>query len=255
MKILILEDEIPAYQKLLGFINQEIEGAQIIGWARSIAEAKLLLDGKDQPDLIFSDIELLDGVSFKVYEEVKVSSPIIFCTGFDQYVLKAFQTNGIAYLLKPYSLENFKDAYAKYETLFAKAEKKPLDENLIQELKTILAADKKSYKQRFTVKKKDGVKLINTNDIVCFAASGDFCLIHDNQGKKHAINYKMSDIEEKVDPSRFFRINRSEIINVDFLEKIEPHFKNRVSIRMAHMKESLITSGAKTPEFRKWLEG
>ena len=88
MKILILEDEIPAYQKLLGFINSEIEEAKIMGWARSITEAKLLLSGDKKPDLIFSDIELLDGISFKVYEEIKVDCPIIFCTGFDQYVLK-----------------------------------------------------------------------------------------------------------------------------------------------------------------------
>lgn len=255
MKILILEDEIPAYQKLLNFIHSEIDESKIIGWARSISEAKLLLAGDEKPDLIFSDIELLDGISFKVFEEIKVECPIIFCTGFDQYVLKAFQTNGIAYLLKPYSIENFREAYEKYKTLFAKAEKKPLDENLLAELKAVLNADKKSYKQRFTVKKKDGVKLINTKDIACFEANGDFSLAITSDGKKHVINWKMSDIEEKVDTSKFFRINRSQIVNVDFLEKIEPYFKNRVSIKMKHSSDPMITSGSKTPEFRKWLEG
>ena len=255
MNILILEDEIPAYQKLLNFIHSEIEGGRILGWARSIAEAKTLLSKDPKPDLIFSDIELLDGVSFEIFESVKVECPIIFCTGFDQYVLQAFRTNGIAYLLKPYSIENFREAYEKYKTLFAKNEPAPLDENLISELKQVLNADKKSYKKRFTVKKKDGIKLIETKDIICFEANGDFCIAVDSKAQKNVLNHTLSDIEEKTDPSKFFRINRSQIINIDFLEKVEPYFKNRLALKMAHLKELVYTSSGKTPGFRKWLEG
>lgn len=255
MNILILEDEIPAYQKLLNFIHSEIEDGRILGWARSIEEAKILLEKDPKPDLIFSDIELLDGVSFEVFESVKVDCPIIFCTGFDQYVLQAFRTNGIAYLLKPYSLENFKEAYEKYKTLFAKNEPSNLDENLIQELKEVLQSDKKSYKKRFTVKKKDGIKLIETKDIGCFEANGDFCIAIDSKGQKNVLNHTLSDIEEKVDSTKFFRINRSQIINIDYLEKVEPYFKNRLALKLSYSKELVYTSTGKTPGFRKWLEG
>lgn len=256
MKILVLEDEIPAYEKLLSFITAEIKGANIIGWARSIQEAKILLNRDQQPDLIFSDIELLDGVSFDVYEAVQVKCPIIFCTGFDQYVLTAFRTNGIAYLLKPYSIENFREAYQKYKTLFQKGgSSSTMEKQVITELKQILHSDKKSYKQRFIVKKKEGIKLVDTKDIACFEANGDFCFGIDAIGTKNIINHTLTEIEEKVNPLKFFRINRSQMINIDFVEKIEAHFKNKLAIKMAFSKEVLLTSANKTREFRKWLDG
>ncbi len=254
MKILILEDEIPAYEKLYGFISEELPNSQLIGWARSIQEAKVLLQQADKPDLIFSDIELLDGVSFDVFESIPIDCPIIFCTGFDQYVLRAFQTNGIAYLLKPYTIEHFKEAYEKYKVLFQKNTPQTLDEKLMTELKEILHQDKKAYKQRFTIKKKDGIKLINTRDIARFDANGDFCMAIDAKGQKHIINYSLGNIEEKVDPRKFFRINRSQIINIDFIEKIESHFKNKLAITMRHSSEVVFTSSSTTPGFRKWIE-
>lgn len=255
MNILILEDEIPAYQKLLSFVHSEIEHGKVMGWARSIEEAKVLLTKDLQPDLILSDIELLDGISFELFEKIKVDCPIIFCTGFDHYVLRAFKTNGIAYLLKPYSIENFREAYQKYQTLFSKKETQSIDSQLLKDLQDMLHSDKKSYKQRFTIKKKDGIKLLETKDIAAFSANGDFCMAIERDGKKHAINFTLSDVEEKIDPLRFFRINRSEIINVDFLEKVEPYFKNRLAIKMSYSKENIFTSSNKTPSFRKWLEG
>lgn len=255
MNILILEDEIPAYQKLITFIHAEIAEGKVMGWARSIEEAKIILGKELKPDLIFSDIELLDGISFELFEKEKVDCPIIFCTGFDQYVLQAFKTNGIAYLLKPYSIENFKEAYQKYQTLFAKKNTQTIDNQLLKDLQNILHSDKKSYKQRFTVKKKDGIKLIDANDIGCFEANGDFCLAIDSMGKKHALNYTLSDIEKKIDPAKFFRINRSEIINLNYLEKVEPYFKNKLAIKMSYSKDIIYTSSTKTPTFRKWLEG
>lgn len=254
MNILILEDEIPAYQKLISFIHAEISEGKIMGWARSIEEATTFLDQDLKPDLIFSDIELLDGISFDLFEKVKVECPIIFCTGFDQYVLQAFKTNGIAYLLKPYSIENFREAYKKYKILFAKHPAQSIDNQLLKELQSILHSDKKFYKQRFTVKKKDGIKLIDTKDIGCFEANGDFCMAIDFAEKKHALNYTLSNVEEKIDPAKFFRINRSEIINLDFIEKVEPYFKNKLAIKMTYSKDIIYTSSTKTPSFRKWLE-
>ena len=255
MKILIFEDEIPAYQKLLSYIQKELPESKIIGWAQSIEEAVILLNGSEAPELIFSDIELLDGVSFEVFEKVKISCPIIFCTAFDKYVLKAFRTNGIAYLLKPYSLENFKEAIAKYQTLFNNNTAPTFDQETLTNLKYILQTDKKEYKQRFTIKKKGGIKLLATKDIIYFEANGDFCQAIDNTGQKQVINYTLSEIEKKINPKHFFRINRSQIINITFIEKIEAYFKNRLSIKLLYVKEALLTSSSKTPKFRKWIEG
>lgn len=255
MKIFILEDEIPAYQKLLSFVQFEVPNYQLLGWARSVEEAKLILKSSPMPDLILSDIELLDGNSFEVFENIEINCPVIFCTAFDKYVLKAFQTNGIAYLLKPYTLENFQEAFNKYSTLFTNRKSQPIDNQVFLELQNILTQNKKSYKQRFTIKKKGGIKLIKTKDIAYFEANGDFCQGIDINGQKHIINFTLSDIERKIDPASFFRINRSQLINISFIEKIEPYFKNRLSIKMTVVKDALLTSSAKTREFRKWIEG
>lgn len=254
MKILILEDEIPAYEKLRSLVLAEIQEAEIIGWARSNAEAQRLLQEHPMIDLILSDIELLDGPSFKTLETTPVSCPIIFCTGFDKYVLRAFQTNGIAYLLKPYSAAQFREAHQKYLTLFKPQTQTGISAPLLSELKEILTADKRSYRRRFTVKKKEGIKLLETKKVICFEANGDFCRATDERGEKHTINHSLADIEAQVDPNDFFRINRSQILNIDYIENIEGQAKNKLCIKMQGVPQVFLTSSSKTPDFRRWLE-
>lgn len=254
MKILIFEDEIPAYNKLLSYVNTALPEASLLGWGRSVKEAELLLNNNPEIDLIISDIELLDGNSFEVFEKYKVDCPIIFSTAFDQYLFKAFQTNGIAYLLKPYSESSFAEALQKYKVLFAANPKVSLDKNVISQLKNIIEGERKTFKRRFSIKKKAGIKILNVEDIVRFEASGDFSIAYDLEKNKHVINYSLGDIESKIDPQQFFRINRSEIINIDFIEKIEPHFKNRLAIRIQNNDEPVYTSSTKTPSFRTWLD-
>jgi len=254
MKVLILEDEIPAYNKLLTYVNSAIPNVELLGWGRSVKEAVELLQKHEKIDLIISDIELLDGNSFEAFESYKIECPIIFSTAYDQYLFQAFQTNGIAYLLKPYTQESFKEALEKYNVLFASNPQVQLDKHVIKELRNIIEGEKKTYKRRFSIKKKTGIKILNVEDIVSFEANGDFSLAYDIQKQKHIINYSLGDIEKKVDPAQFFRINRSEIVNIDFIEKIEPHFKNRLSIRLKHRDEPVFTSGNKTPMFRTWLD-
>ncbi len=253
MKILIFEDEIPAYDKLLVYLNKALPNAQIIGWGRSTVEAEHFLNKHSDVDLIFSDIKLLDGLSFEVFEKIEVKCPIIFCTAFDEFLFQAFQTNGIAYLLKPYSEENFTDALSKYRSLFG-TKQKAIDKSVISELKNILQEEVKSYKQRFSIKKKTGIKLLAAEKIVLFEASGDFSFAYDDNGEKHIVNYSIGDIENRVDPCIFFRINRSEILSIDYIEKIEPYFKNRLAIKIGVLKDLRHTSSGKTKDFRKWLD-
>lgn len=254
MRILIIEDEIPAYKKLLLCIDKFIEDAQILGWAQSIEEAKAFKDRKEEVDLIFSDIQLLDGLSFNIFKEVNFNCPIIFCTAFDQYLFDAFQSNGIAYLLKPYTDENFSEAIEKYNKLFPEVKAEKLNKEVFEQLKFLVENKSISFKQRFSVKKKNGIKLLNCEEIISFEAAGDFSFAYDHKGSKHVINYSLGDIERKTDPSVFFRINRSEIVNINYIESIEPHFKNRLLIHLKNKKESLYTSSGKTPHFRIWLE-
>lgn len=254
MKILLLEDEKLAAQKLLQLLNHYFEDELDITWVQSVQQGLAYLQKNGDPDLILSDIELLDGKVFRLYEQYDVKSPIIFATAYDQYLLEAFQTNGIAYLLKPYSDEALKKAIDKYLTLFRGESKgDALNAAMINQLKSALKSSQKEYKKRFTIKKTSGIFLLKTEDIGYFTASDDLVFAMDDKKKRHVVNYRMSDLEDILDPAVFFRINRSEIININFIEKMEAYFGNRLVVTMKNDRVGLKTSGPKTAAFRKWV--
>lgn len=253
MKILILEDEIPAYQKLVSFVNDYFQLEVSHHWARSNAEGKALLT-ENNYDFILSDIQLLDGISFDLYKEISIDAPIIFCSAHDEFLFQAFNTNGIAYILKPYTQTDFKKAIEKYQALFNKGNYNTLSNKTINKLKVALQEEHSNYKKRFVIKKAKGIQLLNVSDISIIEASGDFCIATDCNEKRHTISQNLGTIYQQLQPAKFFKINRSQIINLDYIESLESHFKNRLLIKMKGLKESVMTSSSTTAEFRKWLE-
>ena len=254
MTLLILEDEIPAYQKLLSNIHTFFGDAITTHWARSIVKGKTFLSANTY-DLVLSDIQLLDGISFDLFNEVKVDFPIIFCSAHDDYLFQAFNTNGIAYILKPYSTTDFSKALEKYQSLF-KQEKynNTLNTEILSALKMALQEEQTSYKKRFVIKRPKGIQLLNTTDIGMIEASGDFCIAIDHEGKSHPISQTIVSIKEQLPQNRFFKINRSQIVHIEYIEEIESHFKNRLLITIKGFKEKVMTSSSTTSDFRKWLE-
>ncbi len=253
MKILILEDEIPAYNKLVSFVNDYFEEEIPHDWARSNREGKALLE-QNKYDFILSDIQLLDGVSFDLYNDISTESPIIFCSAHDEYLFQAFNTNGIAYILKPYTQSDFKKAIEKYQSLFKQGGYSTLNQQTISELKSAIKEEHNSYKKRFVIKKSKGIQLLNVSDISTIEASGDFCIASDFKGRRHTISQNLGTIHQQLQPNKFFKINRSEIVSIDYIENIENHFKNRLLITMTGVKEKAMTSSSTTSDFRKWLE-
>ena len=253
MKILILEDEILAKNRLVEYINNFCE-VEKIDWGRSVEEGIQFMKNQSQYDLIFSDIQLTDGVSFEIFNEIPPTIPIVFCTAFDQYLLQAFQTNGIAYVLKPFNKKSFEQAIDKFKLLSKTSDEKGLPESVLQALVSISNNQKQSFKTRFTIKKNGGIKLLNVNEIECFEANGSFCIAFDKNNKKNVINMSISSIEDCVDPIMFYRTNRSDIVNINYIDKIETHFKNRLKITFKNSSKESLTSSAKTAGFRYWLE-
>ncbi|MEE9406768.1 MAG: LytTR family DNA-binding domain-containing protein [Polaribacter sp.] len=253
MKILILEDEIPAYQKLQKCLDRFFDIKISHDWARSIADGEKFLK-ENTYDFILSDIQLLDGLSFDLFDKTAINCPIIFCSAHDNYLFQAFNTNGIAYILKPYSQTDFNKALEKYQSLFKKGDYNSLDKTTINALKSALQEENTNYKKRFVIKKATGIQLLNAIDIALITASGDFCLVIDNNGKRHTISQNLGSILLQLNPKKFFKVNRSEIVNIDFIEKIESHFKNRLLISIKKHKEKVMTSSSTTSDFRKWLE-
>jgi len=254
MKILILEDEIPAYEKLLKHLEIYFNNELSYDWARAVSEAEEYLLGDNQYDIILSDIELLDGTPFNLFKKLAITCPIIFCSAYNEYLFEAFKTNGIAYLLKPYNQEDIEDAFTKYNILFKDSAKKAFDNEMMDQLMEMLVKKDKTYKERFVIKTNHGIHLLNVANVSLIEAEGTFCKLIDQSGVTHLLSQNIGALTEKVDPRKFFKINRSQIINVEFIDSMENHFKNRLTLQMKGVKKKVMTSSSITPQFRIWLE-
>lgn len=254
MKILILEDEIPAFEKLQKYLDVYFEKIWEYDWVKTVADGQRCLT-QNTYDLIFADIELLDDNVFTLFNAIDIDIPIIFCSAYNQYLLNAFNTNGIAYILKPFDSNDLETALLKYKKMFAADKKLGLDKTLFQQFSDLLQAEKRNYKESLLIKHHQEMYLLDTKDISHIIASGVFCKLVDANKKIHLYSESISNLYEKLNPKYFFKINRSEIINTKHIVTIKKYFKNRLSIEMRGGKENLKTSSAVTPSFRVWLEG
>jgi DNA-binding LytR/AlgR family response regulator len=253
IKILIIEDEIPARKKLKRFLGELDTPVEIIAEVDTVEKAVGFLTNSTV-DLIFSDIELLDGNAFEIYNQISVTCPIIFTTAYDQFWMDAFESNGIEYLLKPFSRERFQKAWNKF-LLFrnSNSEENKLLINLTKLMERNFAD--KSYKKRFTVNTYQRIYFIETENITFFEANEGVVFAFDISGKKHVLNEPtLKEIETQLDPTDFFRINRSELISKKHLEKIERYTKNTLAIKMKGYEKFLKTSQNSTPSFREWID-
>lgn len=254
MNILILEDEIPAFEKLHEHLKVYFSSELDFDWARAISEAKKHLSQDGRYDLILADIELLDGTSFDLFREVTIRCPIIFCSAYDKYLFEAFRSNGIAYLLKPYTHEELTAAFTKYDVLFKGTTHIKIDHDMMSKFREALYQTGRNYKDRLVIKNAKGVYLLNTADVSLIVAEGAFSKCIDHKGKTHLLSQGIGELVDKLNPRVFFRINRSQIVNISFIESMENYFKNRLALRIKGTEKKAITSSDVTPRFRTWLE-
>lgn len=253
MHILIIEDEIPAFEKLRLHIARYLKDDFTYDWARSITETKHFLESH-QYTIIFSDIQLLDGISFDAFEKVIVSTPIVFCSAYDEYLFKAFKSNGISYILKPYDQDDISQAFSKFTTLFDKDIASNHQYKVFDEIKSAINIKSDSYKNRFVIKSKKGLHLLETSKIALIQAEGDFCKLIDCDGKTHLYSQNIGSIYETLDNRIFFRINRSQVLQLQYILEMESHFKNRLLVTIQGVKEKVMTSSGTTANFRLWLD-
>ena len=259
MNILILEDEEPAARQLTHLLAQAGHPTPP-PVLRSIEKALVWLQANPMPDLILSDIELLDGNVFSLYEQFPVACPVIFTTAYDQFLLAAFRGNGIAYLLKPFTLEQLQAALAKHERLRIPLAPPPaapsLPPDVVRELTQALRQHgQPAYKQRFSVRMRNGLHLLQTTDIAYLQADEGVTFAVDAAGVRYPLSGTLTELERQLNPTCFGRLNRSELVNVAFIERAEPYFNNRLAVKLRAPGLTLSTSAAQTSEFRRWLEG
>ena len=251
MKILIVEDEelaVKKLQKTLAAIDNSLEVSEVTD---SISSTVEWLQKNEAPDLILMDIELADGQSFAIFDMVKVTSPVIFTTSYDEYALKAFKVNSIDYLLKPVQPEDLEIALNKFRSLKNNNTSTAI-ELLVKELQQKMAP--KEYRKRFLVKNGQKLVSVEIQDISYFYSDGRLNFFKTKNNKKFIVDYTMDELEEMLDPHDYFRISRSFYISVQSIEKIDDYFGNRLILQLfpATEKEVLV-SREKVTDFKKWM--
>jgi len=253
MKIVIIEDEVQAAWDLQNSLQQLQPYCQVLATLDSVEAGLEWFSHNEQPDLIFSDIQLGDGLAFEIFQEIKLACPVIFCTAYDEYALKAFQNNGVDYLLKPIKQESLEKSLDKFN-LF----KNPKNNNnalLIQDLIEEITKNLKSYKSTFLVSFRDKMIPVNSNDIIFFKVTDDAVELCTKSNDRYRLPYSLDHVESMVDPSLFYRANRQYLIAYHAIKEVENYFDRKLLIKITQAQaEPIVVSKGKSAGILKWLE-
>ncbi len=255
MNALIIEDEYPAAERLTKLIQKADANIEIVGVLESIETAKKWFAAHESPDLIFSDIQLSDGLSFVIFEEIAVKSPIIFTTSYDEYAIKAFKVKSIDYLLKPIkpyelvaAIEKFKETQASFSVNQYTLKIQSLLENL--------PMTERKYKTRFLVQQQDQLLPIGQEHIAYFFTANEMVCLVRTDNRQFLVDYTLEELEKLLNPACFFRLNRQYIAALSAVKKIHTYFNGKLKLEL-HPEPSheILISREKAPLFKEWVEG
>jgi DNA-binding LytR/AlgR family response regulator len=252
-KVLIIEDEKPAaewLQQLILKLGYDIKIAAVIDSVRGAAD---WFRQNPAPDLVFMDIQLADGLSFEIFEQVKVPCPVIFTTAYEEYAVKAFKVNSVDYLLKPIAFVELEAAFQKFGNQVKKEEDvQPVSLDLLNKVREML---RKQYKTRFVIKVGEHLKSIPVEDIQFFYSLDKATFLCTSDFKTYIVDYSLDRISEMIDEHRFFRINRKYILSNQSIADIVFYSNSRLKIKLKKPdEESIIVSRDKVPAFKEWLD-
>ncbi|AYQ32548.1 LytTR family DNA-binding domain-containing protein [Runella sp. SP2] len=249
MKIVIVEDE-PAAASQLKFLLREIGVEDPVETViESVEEGIKWFTSHPSPDLIFSDIQLADGISFDIYEQVHLKTPIIFTTAFDEYAIRAFKHNSVDYLLKPIDEDSLRFSIEKFQN------QQLMQQERLNELIQQQVFMPKAYRKSFLVKFRDKLLPIKTEEFAYFFIDNGLVYGQLCDGRKLVIDFKLEDLEGQLDPAEFIRANRQYILSRESVVEIESHFNSRVNVKVQPVAGfPIIISKEKVTPFKKWLE-
>lgn len=253
MKALIVEDELLARNNLRNIIMKQFDDIEIVGMLSSVRETIEWLTNPDHlADIIFLDVELSDGMCFDIFEQVQTHTKIIVTTAYDSYAIRAFRINSIDYLLKPIDPDDLREAVARCRKTHA--ESPAMD---VEELRKALTGDSRpAYRSRFVIRLGDRIILLKVDEIAYFYAEDKSTYAVTFDGKRFILDTTLDAAQEAVDPHRFFRVSRSQIVSINAIETISKHLNNRLKINIQPKPDfEIFVSRFRIPDFLAWLEG
>lgn len=249
LQVIIIEDEKPAARRLRRMLERN--NLQIISMLHSVKESVQWLKNNPNPDLIFLDIQLSDGLSFEIFELVTVTSAIIFTTAYDQFALKAFKLNSVDYLLKPIDEEELIQALSKH-----KAQRKNKNDTSfnMDQIKKLLQKEAITYKERFTIQIGQHLKIIEAKEIECVFSKDKASYACLTNGKTYPLDGSLDTLSKQLNSTLFFRVNRKQIVNIQAIKDIISYTNSRLQLKLSsYNEEAIIVSREKVKEFKNWL--
>lgn len=248
LNTVIIEDERPAQESLIATLSSIADDVHVTARLSSVRESIEFLSLGPAVDLIFSDVQLGDGLSFEIFNQGNVRTPVIFITGYDEFMMNAFEYNGIDYLLKPVDKEDLRKALVKYRML----EKHFTNHHSLNSLMQYLGDHRK---KRMLVKKGMENISLRLDDIVLFYTENKIVYVIDRWGKKYLADRNLGELEEELNETIFFRANRQYIVNINFIRGFKAYEKVKllVDLTLPELNHCVIVSQEMAPQFREWM--
>ena len=249
MRYIIIEDEQLAAKRLRSIIEEIRPDYQFVAKFDSVESASISLPVLSY-DLLFMDIQLADGLSFDIFDQIQIDKPIIFTTAYDEFALKAFKTNSVDYLLKPIAQDDLNAAVVKFEKNFKEEPK-----TIVNDLNGLINSLQPSGKERFVVKVGDHLKTVESANIQLIYSQDKGTYLFTKEGKRFLVDYTLDSIEELLNSSQFFRISRKYIVNLNYIKDIIAFTNSRLEIVINHFEEDqIIVARERVGEFKAWLD-
>ncbi len=250
MNIIIIEDEKPAARLLQRKLDKL--GLQVTTLLHSVEEAVHWFQNNTHPDLIFLDIQLSDGLSFEIFETLKINSAVIFTTAYDEYALRAFKLNSIDYLLKPIDEDELENAISKFKNQFQKNSVATFDFELIK--KMLVNPLDREYKKRFTIKMGQQLKMIAIDEVECFYSENKGTYLHTLDNRNYLLDSTLEQLETELNPKEFYRISRKFIIPLKSIKEIQMHSNSRLKVILPTYKnDEVIVARERVSDFKEWI--
>ncbi len=253
LQYIIVEDELLSAQMLESIIKELRPDWVNMGTFDSVSETVEWLHTNDKPDVIFLDIQLSDGLSFSIFDKVKITSAIIFTTAYDEHAIKAFKLNSVDYLLKPVKEKSLLEAIEKLENILAMIDhKEDVDYKAIVKN---LSIDNKSYRKRFLVSRRDEMYTLPVEEVAYIFFENKITYAVNFEDKRWALHFTLDKLEEEMDPSMFIRANRQVIVNLNAIASLESYFGGKLMVKLRpELNFKLVVSRAKASSFKEWLD-
>ena len=257
MTVLILEDEAITAEELRHYMCDIDPAIEVLAMLETIEDAVLFLNKHGSPDLIFSDIQLADGLSFSVFEQVAVHCPVIFCTAFDEYAMQAFANNGIDYVLKPFDRKAIAGSLSKFQTLQTAFQRStiPALPILNEPIQRLIDQLRPTRRSSFLVNHRGKYYPISVGEIAYFYYEQEIVWLYKSSGEKYAMSHTLEELETLLDPSLFYRANRQFMVRFNAIQEFEPYFNRKLTVKLQPASpEPVLISKAKAGDFMRWLE-